>query len=296
MIVNQQALRGIFTGFKTIFSKVFEATKPMYEKIATKVPSTAGEESYKWLGNIPKMREWIGDRQIKNLTASDYTIKNKDFEATVSVSKNDIEDDRIGLYSPSVQMLAQSAAQHPDDLVFSLLHGGFSNKCYDGKEFFSDAHKVGKKTVSNKGTAKLSTASYEAARAAIMSLTDDEGRPLKIIPDTLVVPPALEKTAREILIADQINGTTNINKGTAEPLMLPDLAGNDTEWYLLCTSMPVKPFIYQERKAPQFISLTMDNDENVFMRKEYVFGADSRGNAGYGFWQMAYGSTGTATE
>lgn len=296
MIVNQQALRGIFTGFKTIFTKAFEGTKPLYEKIATRVPSAAGEESYKWLGNIPKMREWIGDRQIKNLTASDYTLKNRDFEATVSIDRNDIADDRIGLYTPSVQMLGESAAQHPDDLVFALLPGGFANKCYDGKEFFSDTHKVGKKSVSNKGTAKLSTTAYEAARATMMSFTDDEGRPLKLVPDTLVVPPALESKAREILLADQINGTTNVNKGTAEPLMLPDLAGHDTEWFLLCTSKPIKPLIFQEREAPKFVSLTSDTDENVFNRKEYIYGVDSRGNAGYGFWQMAYGSNGTVAE
>ncbi len=68
--------------------------KLLWQKVATLVPSEAGEESYKWLGKIPRMREWIGDRQIQNLTASDYTIKNKDFEVTVGVDRNDIEDDK----------------------------------------------------------------------------------------------------------------------------------------------------------------------------------------------------------
>ena len=30
------------------------------------------------------------------------------------------------------------------------------------------------------------------------------------------------------------------------------------------------------------------------MRKTFLYGVDSRGNAGFGFWQMAYGSDGTA--
>ena len=30
------------------------------------------------------------------------------------------------------------------------------------------------------------------------------------------------------------------------------------------------------------------------MKKKFLYGADSRGNAGYGFWQMAFGSDGTA--
>lgn len=293
MIVNSQALRGIYTGFKTIFAKVLEETKPLYDRVATVVPSVAGEESYKWLGSIPMMREWIGDRQIKSLTASDYTIKNKDFEVTVGIPRNDIEDDRIGLYTPSIQSLGQSAALHPDELVFILLPGGFENKCYDGQAFFSAAHKVGKKTFSNKGTAKLSPEAYAAARAAIMSITDENGKPLKIVPDLLVTGPALEAEARKILLADQIDGTTNTMKGTAEPLVVPDLAGYDTMWFLLCTKKPVKPLIYQERQKPKFVALTAENDENVFMRKEFLYGVDSRGNSGYAFWQMAYGSDGS---
>lgn len=292
MIVNQQALQGISTGFKTIFNKAFAEAKPLWDKIATKVPSETGEENYKWLGNIPRMREWIGDRDIQNLTGSDYTIKNKDFELTIGVDRNDIEDDRIGIYTPIIQDIAQSTVTFPDELTFELLKGGFENACYDGQPFFSDKHKVGKKTVSNKGTKKLSVASYSVARSSIMSLTDENGKSLKIIPNLLVVAPGEEEMGRKILLADEIDGTTNVYKGTAELLVVPELAGANTAWYLLCNSKPLKPLIYQERKAPKFDALIDDKDENVFMRKLYLYGVHARSNAGYGFWQMAYGSTG----
>ena len=108
MIVNQQSLRGIYVGFNTLFNKSFEEVAPLYTEVATVTPSTTDSETYAWLGDIPGMREWIGDREIQNLSASDYTIKNKDFELTVGVDRNAIEDDKIGLYNPSVQMLGQS--------------------------------------------------------------------------------------------------------------------------------------------------------------------------------------------
>ncbi|MEF2968352.1 Mu-like prophage major head subunit gpT family protein [Paenibacillus sp. M1] len=292
MIVNQQALRGIYTGFKTLFNKAFDETKTQWEKVATKVPSTTGEENYKWLGRIPRMREWIGDRQIQNLEASDYTVKNKDFELTVGVDRNDIEDDTIGLYNPVIQDIGQSSATFPDELVFDLLKNGFKNKCYDGQPFFSDSHKVGKKFVSNKGKKKLTPESYAAARTAMMSLTDEKEKSLKIIPDILAVAPANENMGKMILEADQINGTTNTYKGTATLLVVPELAGADDAWYLLCTSKSLKPLIYQERKPPKFVSMTEETDQNVFMKKQYLYGVDGRSNAGYGFWQMAYGSTG----
>lgn len=240
------------------------------------------------------MREWIGEREIQNLAGSDYVIKNKDFELTVGVGRNAIEDDKIGLYNPSIQMLGQSAAMHPDELIFELLKDGFTEKCFDGEAFFSASHKIGEKTVSNKGTAKLTLDAYVAARSAIMSLTNSKGRALGLVPNLLVVPPALEGVARSITQSDFINGSTNTMKGTAEALVVPQLAGKDAAWYLLCTTRPIKPLIYQQRKKAKFVSKTAENDDNVFFQKTYLYGADSRGNAGFGFWQMAYGSDGSA--
>ena len=88
MIITPQALRGIYTAFNTVFNKAFEGQHPTYEKVATVVPSTSESETYAWLGDIPGMREWIGEREIQNLSGSAYTIKNKDFELTVGVDRN----------------------------------------------------------------------------------------------------------------------------------------------------------------------------------------------------------------
>lgn len=72
MIITPQALRGIYTAFNTVFNKAFEGQHPTYEKVATVVPSTSESETYAWLGDIPGMREWIGEREIQNLSGSAY--------------------------------------------------------------------------------------------------------------------------------------------------------------------------------------------------------------------------------
>lgn len=177
---------------------------------------------------------------------------------------------------------------------YGLLANGFTEKCYDGKAFFATDHPVGKDKASNKGTAKLSMDAYKTARTSMMSLKNSKGRPLALVPDLLVVPPALEADARDILVADFINGTKNTMQGTAEIHVEPRLA-SDSAWFLLCTKRPVKPLIYQQRKKAKFVSKTNETDDNVFMSKKFIYGADSRGNAGFGFWQMAYGSDGTTT-
>ena len=84
MIINPQTLRGIYMGFNTLFNRALTTVTPLYTEVATVTPSTTDAETYAWLGDIPGMREWIGDREVQNLSASDYTIKNKDFELTTA--------------------------------------------------------------------------------------------------------------------------------------------------------------------------------------------------------------------
>lgn len=292
MIVNQANLHGLTMGYSTAFNRSFDITQSNYQNVATVVPSSTGEQDYKWLGQMPGMREWIGEREIQALAAYDYSIKNKKFEMTLGVPRDDIEDDKYGVYTPLFTSMGEAAALHPDEMVFGVMMNGFNEKCYDGLSFFNEAHKVGWKTYSNRSNEKLSRESYMKARSAIMSIRGDQGKSLKLVPDLLVVSPAEEEMARLILEADQIDGTTNVLKGTAKILVEPTLAEHPHYWFLLCTNRFLKPFIYQLRQKIKFVSLTKDTDENVFMRDEYLYGADGRSNAGYGFWQMAYGSTG----
>lgn len=71
----------------------------------------------------------------------------------------------------------------------------------------------------------LDAAHYATARAAIAGMKGDHGRPLGLVPDLLVYPPALEGNALEILNAERdAAGATNVWRGTARPLMTPWLA------------------------------------------------------------------------
>lgn len=297
MIITNSTIREAFHSFNTVFNKAFQEAEVQYPRVAMEVPSETRDESYAWLGAVPSMREWIGSREIKNLSAYGYTIRNKDFELTVSVPRNDLEDDCIGVYRPMFEDLAHSARKHPDKLVFGLFPKSFTEKCFDGKPFISDDHATtieGKKVraQSNKGIYKLTPDSYGAARTQMMCLVNDQGEVMNIVPDLLVVAPQKETVARTILMADEIHQEVNIYKGTAELLVVPELAANPEQWFLLCTKRPVKPFIFQNRRKPQLVAKDKPSDDNVFYEKEFIYGVDARCNAGYGLWQLAFGSTG----
>lgn len=299
MLINKTNVGAIFVNLRTEFNKGFAGVDPTWQKIAMRVPSNAAQEFYAWLSNFPKMRRWIGEKNIRALAAYDYAIKNADFEATVEVDRNDIEDDRLGIYAPQAKMAGWSAAQWPDELVAEVVNGAFTKTCWDGQYFCDTDHVVAGASVSNKGTAALSVStqaaaisSYGAARTAMMSFKDDEGRPLGVNPDTLLVGPALMDTATVLLTNDRLeDGKPNPYKGTANLVVFPHVTST-TAWFVLDTKMPVKPFVFQERKKPVFVEQTDMENDDVFMRRKFKFGAEARGEAGYGYWQLCYGSTG----
>lgn len=300
ILVNKEALASVFTGLKTLFNNALTAQKGMWQATAMEVMSDAAGEDYAWLSRFPKMKKWLGSKAVKNIAAKKYYVANEDWETTIAVKRNDIEDDRLGLYRTQSLQAGESAAELHDIIVDGLKNGAFTQLCYDGQYYYDVDHPVGEASVSNKLAVALSAAtqaaaaaSYGAARTAIMSFKDDEGMPLRLIPDTLEVPPALEATARLLLESDKLaDDTPNPYKGTAKVLVNPGLT-SATAWFLHVTSkQSVKPFIVQMRKRPVFVQQTGMDAEDVFDKAEYKFGAEARATGLYGYWQLSVGSTG----
>lgn len=223
MIVNSATLQALRVGFKTEFQNAFDAVPQMKDKVAKTVKSSTALNTYGWLKGLTGLREWLGPRQIDNLSEASYTLLNKHFEKTIAVNRNNIEDDNLGMYSDGFSMMGDGAARLPEELVWGLLKAGFTTNCWDGQYFFDTDHPV--------------------------------------------------------MLADGSMSTYANTDG-----------GSGTPWFLMCTNRPLKPIIYQERKAPTFTSKDRETDDNVFERNEFVYGVDMRCNVGYGLPQLAWGS------
>ncbi len=229
MIINKATMDAVFTNFRADYEAGALAAKPMKERLALTVKSATAEETYGWLGNYNSLREWIGDKHLNGLTLHGFTLKNRQFENTITVQRNDIEDDRVGVLSGAFKLMGQDAALHPDELIFDLMRHGAAQRCYDGQYFFDTDHPVDP--------------------------------------------------------SDDTKGVVS-NVDVTNP-------GDAPGWVLLDTTKVVKPFIFQERKPYTFVRMDHEADEKVFMRGEYRYGVEARVNAGYGLWQLAYGSNKT---
>lgn len=290
MIVNTVALE---KGLRIEFNKAYEAMGggdpyiELFNALATVVPSNSTEEKYGWFGDVPAVAEWLGDKAAGVLEDYDYTIKNKNFYTALDIDRNEVDDDKLGALLPRMQMLAQTVKAYKGQLIANLLINGTAGLAYDGSAFFANRAAPNDNLLAGTGvTLATFKADVYAARAAMMKFQTDAGKVMGLRMDTLVVPPELEGVAYEAVSSTMgvagDNVANPINKWIKQIIVLPN-ATDATDWYGLASGFPLKPFVFQDR-AP--VELVLD-DTQVKRNRKLVYSAEMRGNAGYGFFQMA---------
>jgi len=144
MIITDAVLDALRTSLRKDFDTAYKAMREetFFRTVCFEASSTGRSNTYGWLGSFPQMREWVGDRVLKNLSEHSYQLVNQKWENSIQVSRDDIEDDNLGMYPGMAQALAEEAATHPDKLVGSLLPEGLTSLCYDGQNFFDTDHPV----------------------------------------------------------------------------------------------------------------------------------------------------------
>ena len=148
--ITQPLLESLRTGFQTVFKAGLGKAKNVSDVFTTVVKSNNKVETYAWLVDLAIFGEWVGKKKIKQLSEKVYQLINRAYEVTIGIHKHAIEDDSLGLYGPQVAGWGQDAGELKDRLSFEALSKGHVNTCFDGLPFFSENHKIGKKTFSNK--------------------------------------------------------------------------------------------------------------------------------------------------
>lgn len=217
-------------------------------------------------GAVPEERE--PGQSIAATTAGEgYTLRGRIrfFDAKIVIPDEHLEAydaDRnvVRLITETGRTFSANAGIHKDTAVANLFNrgaltagdtavfdGGFPNDAdpnrgfiYDGLPFFDTAHtiKFGSTTYANHiASAALGTTTLDAARLA-MSVTNavnDAGKRIIITPDTLIVPPDLERTAWELTESQNIvnsgNNNANFYQKRFEVIAHPLLTDTDG-WFL----------------------------------------------------------------
>lgn len=149
MILNATTLASLMQSIDMRFNAGLARAVTPWDFLAMTIPSTTGENVYPYLKELGGIREWIGDREILNLSKGEYKIGNKPFEQTKGVPKTAIDDDTYGLYGPMFEQTGLDVASFPAEQVYGALKTGLTTLGPDGQYFFDTDHPVGAGVVSN---------------------------------------------------------------------------------------------------------------------------------------------------
>ena len=299
----------LLPGLRAEFAMAYrsELDNSIAERIATVINTTQPVQKYAWLGTVPPMREFVDERRPSGLSQHAVSIEDKVFESSLAVDRRAIEDDQLELIKLRIRDLAHRVAAHRQQIVIEALASGFTELCHDGLSFFSTGHPTAAgSTYSNRTTDALSATSLAAGISQMMTVPDDQGTPLGITPDTLVVGPKLQWTALELVESPVVvykgSGVDsaaptpykNVFHGKLNVVVSPYLSGtSDDYWFLLDTKRPIRGLILQQRSdvPVEFSALEGGSgSESAFMRDRYYYGVRARYATGYGLWQTAYGA------
>jgi len=292
---------GLLTkGLRSEFFSRFESATTYFQDLATRIQSNSDSETYKWLGSLPRMREWGTGRVARGVGTESYSIENLKYESTLEIDRDEIADDKTGQIRIRIAELADRAASHKDYLIAQLLLNGETTgfTSYDGVTYFNDSHVSGSSGAQDNNLTSSAVdpdgptvdefkTAMKSAIGAMMGFKDDQGEPMSISTSGLVcvVPTTMYLTALEAVNATMVSSTSNVLAGAARVLALPWLT-NLSKWYLLKTDGVIRPFIFQDREPIEFNALTEDSDEG-FRREKFLYGVRARYGIAYGYWQFA---------
>lgn len=260
------------------------------------------------------------DYKEQGLSEASYTYAVKKYGKIYSLTWEMMVNDDLDSFANLPQEMADDAVQTEMYLASSLYVANTT--------LFATNHSHEGSTYSNKGTAALSKAALQAAVNAMVKYPGDEDKPLNNAPVYLVVPPALQLDALEILGSlmvqyaggDATTGvsaiaypTRNALAGMLQVVVDPyipiiDATNGHTSWYLFSDPNRIHGAEYaflRGYEQPQVFRKSANamrlgggeaeasfEDDSMGYKVRHVFGG-SHANAAGG-WRACYWSDGTA--
>lgn len=294
-------------GIREIFFDRLRSYKPVYTDLFNVLRSTrASEQDLTMIG----LEDWRVTQESK---ASQFTsplqgfVKNyvhDEWTSGIKITRKMLDDDQYNIINRFPAKLAETALRTIDKKAALLFNNAFNTTYFtgaDGVGLVSASHtrEDGGTNISNTATGVLNENNLETGMVAMMETLDGRGELVDTMPDTLLVPPALEKEARILVDSPGRTGTAsnelNPYKGALNVKVWKRLGaaagGSDSAWFLLDSGLTrdgggLNVFM---RVNPE---ISMENELETHVSKWVGY---MRFSVGFTGWRGLYASTGTTS-
>lgn len=310
MISIEQKIRLAWKTYEKGFAEGLEEETFIWRDIAQETTLASGHtKEFPMSFTHTEWREWAGERQSGIMQTKVYSFGVKEYESFVKVPATAFEDDVFDqdMWVDQFRDMGNGAARLPENLVIAAYQNGDAagSICVDDLPYFSTSHPdnyfAPVTPWSNLYTSwDLTQTNFEIAYDLMRKRRTWMGIAMNIRPDTLLVPPSLERRAMKILEHAEIPFvSTNTDGSSISATMVPndnykkcrivvsqDLDNQPNTWYLLSTRGRKKPVTLMWRKKPVLKKSTPTAASEDHIREvEYV--GTSRAGVGFGWPHFA---------
>lgn len=294
----------LYPGLRKIFFETYDEIPEQYSKIFNVQTSSSATETDHGMGAFGEWEERTSELDTvayaKISDGGDVTYKHKAFTKGFMIGRELYDDEKYGQMKKMAKALARAGRAKVERDAITVLTKGFKNdegafKGRDGLELFHDAHTLvdSEKTCSNLMTGVLNEVNLKKAIQMMGQQLDEAGGLIQMKATKLIVPPALEDTARRLLHSTQLpgtelNDTNEYLKDRLQIVVMDYLAevagGSDTMWFLQDGSRHELNFFW--RIKPEFKN---EEDFDTFVAKYRGY---MRYSYGFSDWRGMVGSKG----
>ena len=281
-------------GFRTIFFDQFQTLPTVYDKVF-KVNSSSKQQEYdssvSGFGQLVETTEGAPITYEDPIQGYDKSYVHKKYTKGFKITREMYEDDQYGVMAKMPKALASATNRTVETICGNIFDNAFtSGTGGDGKYLCATDHPLtnGGTALDNSHTYGFNETYLETALLSMRATTDDKGQKILVRPDTLLVPPALEKEANIMM---KSTGRTSTNYNEINPyqgrlnIMVWDYIDNTQAWFILDSGLHQLNFFW--RVKPEFAQdESFDTDAALYKTR-------CRFSVGFSDWRGVWGSTGT---
>lgn len=288
-------------GLRKIFFETYDEVPEQFSRVYNVMDSTKAAE-HDWgmgaFGDWTIRASQFDEVAYRTLSPGLERLYTHDaFTQGFMVTREMYDDDMYRQIEKMPAAMARSGrAKVEKDAIGFLLAGFDGANIYDGKKLFANNHPLldSNGVGNNLATGALTDVNLKAALKLMRETVDEAGNLVQFKATKLIIPPALEDTARRILHSAQLSGTANndtnefLRSYGLEIVVLDYLSaaagGSDTAWFLQDGGQHELNFFWRVR--PEF---KWEESFDTFIAKYRGY---MRYSYGISDWRGLIGSTG----
>lgn len=253
-------------GLRKIFFQTYEEIPEQFSKVFNMKTSKKAKETDWGMGAFG---DWTA--RATNLSPVDYktldpglerTYTHKSYTQGFMIERELYDDEQYNQIEKFPKAMARAGRASVEKNTAQLFVKGFTENGYDGKPLFATDHPLlnSTKTGSNLLTGALTRETLAKGLEMMRAVPDEAGNLIQMKVDTLIIPPALEDTARRLLHTTKLPGTGD----------------NDTNEYLSDAGIKIVVYDYLSSASggsdtAWFLQDSKRHELNFFWRKKFEF-------------------------